>query len=434
MKLLPASVYALRASTVACVIVLSAMAATSCTSTVSSPGATAALAPSSDATTHTTESAMPSSGTQALTPEALALAGSTEPSALQAINQTVKPANGKALPATPAAEAQKGPEQQTAAAPAQPPVKTSLFGSSPPASTEETQVASAATVAAPVKTSLFGNPMRGEGDIQPKKAPQPTAEAPATDPTGKSAAKADDAPASPEQGIAPEPTRPATAAKNNGALMRLFSNNLSKPAGKRLVAVIEPKSQAKLRSVDTSSHATSPLPAASSFAGQTQYVSSLPGVRPNAGIQIMQRDSLYDDDDVEAAAAPVILASAAGLARLAPNGLKVQRENVQVACLKPQLVGMLKTIERRYGKSVIVTSGYRSPPYNRLVNGAKASLHMSCAAADIQIPGVSKWELANFARSMPGRGGVGTYCHTESVHVDIGPTRDWNWRCSRRAG
>ncbi|RCW86535.1 YcbK family protein [Phyllobacterium bourgognense] len=436
MKLLPASVYALRASTVACVIVLSAMTATSCTSTVSSPGATAALAPSSDATTHTTESAMPSGGTQAITPEALALAGSTEPTALQAINQTAKPVNGKALPVTAATEAPKSAEQQTAAAAAPTqaaPVKTSLFGSSTPANTGETQVASAATAAAPVKTSLFGNPMRGEGDIQPKKTQQQAAEVPAAD-TDKTAAKSD-APASPEQGIATETTRPATAAKNNGALMRLFSNNLSKPAGKRLVAVIEPKSQPKLRAVNTPVQTASALPAASSFAGQTQYVSSsLPGVRPNAGIQIMQRDSLYDDDDVEAAAAPVILASAAGLARLAPNGLKVQRENVQVACLKPQLVGMLKSIERRYGKSVIVTSGYRSPPYNRLVNGAKASLHMSCAAADIQVPGVSKWELANFARSMSGRGGVGTYCHTESVHVDIGPTRDWNWRCSRRAG
>ena len=38
---------------------------------------------------------------------------------------------------------------------------------------------------------------------------------------------------------------------------------------------------------------------------------------------------------------------------------------------------------------------------------------MYCAAADVQVPGVSKWELANYVRSMPGRGGVGTYCHTE---------------------
>jgi uncharacterized protein YcbK (DUF882 family) len=213
--------------------------------------------------------------------------------------------------------------------------------------------------------------------------------------------------------------------------VRLFANNQAKPAANRQVAIIQPKSQPQLRAVETPVQTASALPSAESFAGKTEHLSSLPGVRPNAGIQIMSRDSLYADDDVEAAAAPVILASAAGLARLAPNGLKVQRESVQVACLKPQLVGILKTIERRYGKSVIVTSGYRSPPYNRLVNGAKASLHMSCAAADIQVPGISKWELANFARSMPGRGGVGTYCHTESVHVDIGPQRDWNWRCSR---
>jgi uncharacterized protein YcbK (DUF882 family) len=385
------------------------------------------LAPEGDAK-QTAENTMPSSETQTVSPQALALAGSTETNALQAINAAATAADGKA---TQVADATAPTTPQQPAAEAKPAVKTSLFGSSTLATTEETQVASAAAVAAPqVRTSLFGRSAKAEPAPAPE-APEsetPSAGAPATrteTATSAEAAHAD---------TAAEATRPASAAKNNGALVRLFSNNLSKPAGKRLVAVIDPKSQPKLRAVDTPVQTASALPAASSFAGQTQYVSSLPGVRPNAGIQIMQRDSLYDDDDVEAAAAPVILASAAGLARLAPNGLKVQRESVQVACLKPQLVGILKAIERRYGKAVIVTSGYRSPPYNRLVNGAKASLHMSCAAADIQIPGISKWELANFARSMPGRGGVGTYCHTESVHVDIGPTRDWNWRCSRRAG
>ena len=52
--------------------------------------------------------------------------------------------------------------------------------------------------------------------------------------------------------------------------------------------------------------------------------------------------------------------------------------------------------------------------------------------ADIQIKGVSKWELATYLRSLPERGGVGTYCHTASVHIDIGPQRDWNWRCRRK--
>jgi len=148
-------------------------------------------------------------------------------------------------------------------------------------------------------------------------------------------------------------------------------------------------------------------------------------VRPNGGFEIKQRKSLYDDSDIDANEyddyASIQLASAPGLARLAPNGLKVQRETVDVACLKPQLVTMLKSMERHFRRPVMVTSGYRSPSYNRKVNGARKSLHMICAAADIQIDGVSKHEIARFARNMSNRGGVGTYCHTTSVHVDIGP-------------
>ena len=75
---------------------------------------------------------------------------------------------------------------------------------------------------------------------------------------------------------------------------------------------------------------------------------------------------------------------------------------------------VLKTVEQHYGRKIVVTSGYRSPSHNRRARGAKNSLHMFCAAADIQVPG------------------VGTYCHTESVHIDVGPERDWNWRCRRR--
>jgi uncharacterized protein YcbK (DUF882 family) len=161
----------------------------------------------------------------------------------------------------------------------------------------------------------------------------------------------------------------------------------------------------------------------------------LPGVRKGALFEIKRRDSIQDDTDVdigETDSGPVLLASAAGLARLAPNGLKVQRESVDVACLKPQLVKILKKIESHYRSTVVVTSGFRSPTYNRRVRGAKNSLHMFCAAADIQVVGVGKWELARYARSMQGRGGVGTYCHTDSIHIDVGPDRDWNWRCSRR--
>ncbi len=143
----------------------------------------------------------------------------------------------------------------------------------------------------------------------------------------------------------------------------------------------------------------------------------LPGVRQTALFEIKRKSGIDDDSDVDLhedeMGGPIQLASAAGLARLAPNGLLRQTERVDVACLKPSLVRVLKTVERHYGRKIVVTSGYRSPAHNRRARGAKNSLHMYCAAADVQVEGVSRWELARFVRSMPGRGGVGTYCHTE---------------------
>lgn len=163
---------------------------------------------------------------------------------------------------------------------------------------------------------------------------------------------------------------------------------------------------------------------------------ALPGVRQTALFEIKRKSGIDDDSDVdlheEDDIGPIRVASAAGLARLAPNGLLTQTDHVDIACLKPSLVRVLKTVEQHYGSKIVVTSGYRSPARNRNARGAKNSLHMYCAAADIQIEGVGKWELAKFARAMPGRGGVGTYCHTNSVHIDVGPERDWNWRCRRR--
>lgn len=156
----------------------------------------------------------------------------------------------------------------------------------------------------------------------------------------------------------------------------------------------------------------------------------LPGVRKTALFEIKRRSGMDDDSDVDLYedAPTVQLASVGGMAR-GLNGLLTQTESVDVACLKPGLVRVLKQIEAKFGRKMVVTSGYRSPSHNRRARGAKNSQHMYCSAADVQIPGVAKAELARYARSMPGRGGVGTYCHTESVHIDIGPERDWNWRC-----
>ncbi|WP_246660362.1 D-Ala-D-Ala carboxypeptidase family metallohydrolase [Nitratireductor sp. XY-223] len=128
----------------------------------------------------------------------------------------------------------------------------------------------------------------------------------------------------------------------------------------------------------------------------------------------------------------VHLASAAGLARLVPNGLRVQHEGVVTACLKPGLLRLLADVRRHYGREVVITSGYRSAEHQRRIGGVPGSRHITCEAADIQVPGVTKWELARYLRALPDRGGVGTYCHTKSVHIDIGSKRDWNWGCNRR--
>ncbi|MFP1632499.1 D-Ala-D-Ala carboxypeptidase family metallohydrolase [Zhengella sp. ZM62] len=244
--------------------------------------------------------------------------------------------------------------------------------------------------------------------------------------------------ANPAGGAEARPIQVASASpqiEKRGFLSSLFSTQPPRPAmaladtGRSRAPAAAPKPAATARKAVRTASLTSDLPA-----GATGSLTALPGVRAESLFEITRKSGGYDDSDVdinEADDRPVRVASVTGLARLAPNGLAVQTADVDVACLKPQLVRVLKTLERHYGQKVVVTSGYRSPKRNRRARGAKNSLHMYCAAADIQIAGVSKWDLAKYLRTMPGRGGVGTYCHTQSVHVDIGPERDWNWRCRR---
>lgn len=246
-----------------------------------------------------------------------------------------------------------------------------------------------------------------------------------------------------------EPPQAQINAPKKGFLASLFSTTPASAAPAPLINTRsgeQPTAQAKaapakpIITLASASSADKPVQLAS-IGDETGHITgsdALPGVRQTALFEIKRKSGLDDESDVdlnedEGSGGAYQVASAAGLARLAPNGLLKQNESVDVACLKPSLVRVLKTIEGHYGRKMIVTSGYRDPARNRRANGAKNSLHMYCAAADIQVPGVSKWELASYLRTMPGRGGVGTYCHTDSVHVDVGPERDWNWRCRRRS-
>ncbi|MEZ2332945.1 YcbK family protein [Mesorhizobium sp. RCC_202] len=254
---------------------------------------------------------------------------------------------------------------------------------------------------------------------------------------------------------AAEPPQPQVAAPKKSLFASLFSTTPASAAPAPLVnnsrSGSQPAVQAKAAApapakpiveLASATPAAKPVQLASLGDDGGSHITgadALPGVRQTALFEIKRKSGIDDESDVdlnedEGSGGPYQVASAAGMARLAPNGLLRQNESVDVACLKPSLVRVLKTIEGHFGRKMLVTSGYRDPSRNRRANGAKNSLHMYCAAADIQVPGVSKWDLANYVRSMPGRGGVGTYCHTESVHIDVGPERDWNWRCRRRSG
>lgn len=152
---------------------------------------------------------------------------------------------------------------------------------------------------------------------------------------------------------------------------------------------------------------------------------ALPGVKRRSAIF-----GLNDDDDDNKGNIQLASVGAAGRL-LSPSGLILQTERVQVDCFKPELLRILAAVERKYGKKVMVTSGYRSPNRNRRAGGVSNSTHIYCKAADIQVEGVSKWDLAKYLRTVPGRGGVGTYCRTKSVHIDVGTQRDWHHPCRR---
>jgi uncharacterized protein YcbK (DUF882 family) len=248
-----------------------------------------------------------------------------------------------------------------------------------------------------------------------------------------------------------EPAQPQIAAPKKSLFASLFSTTpasaapaplINSRSGDQPVAKAKAAAPAKpIVELASATPAAKPVQLASldDPSNHITGADALPGVRQTALFEIKRKSGIDDESDVdlnedEGGGGSYQVASAAGMARLAPNGLLKQNESVDVACLKPSLVRVLKTIEGHFGRKMVVTSGYRDPSRNRRANGAKNSLHMYCAAADIQLPGISKWELASYVRSMPGRGGVGTYCHTESVHVDVGPERDWNWRCRRRSG
>ena len=75
-----------------------------------------------------------------------------------------------------------------------------------------------------------------------------------------------------------------------------------------------------------------------------------------------------------------------------------------------------------------IISGYRTPKYNRKINGARKSQHMKAKAADIVVKNLKPIELRKIIIGLIKeekikKGGVGLY--NSFVHYD---TRGWNAR------
>jgi Peptidase M15 len=93
---------------------------------------------------------------------------------------------------------------------------------------------------------------------------------------------------------------------------------------------------------------------------------------------------------------------------------------------------LLNRVSAHFHRPVTIISGCRSYAHNRRIGGARESYHLRCMAADFRVPGVGLGQVYRYAASLPGRGGVGTYCHESFMHIDVGPRREWHWSCGGR--
>ena len=70
-----------------------------------------------------------------------------------------------------------------------------------------------------------------------------------------------------------------------------------------------------------------------------------------------------------------------------------------ISNLQALAVNVLQPIRDHYGKGVKVNSGFRHPEVNARVGGSRTSDHCRGMAADIEIPGVSNAELAEWIKA-----------------------------------
>lgn len=67
-------------------------------------------------------------------------------------------------------------------------------------------------------------------------------------------------------------------------------------------------------------------------------------------------------------------------------------------CLKYLCENILQPLRDQLNKPILINSGYRGPELNKAVKGVSTSQHCKGQAADIEIKGMSNYDLACFIR------------------------------------
>lgn len=90
-----------------------------------------------------------------------------------------------------------------------------------------------------------------------------------------------------------------------------------------------------------------------------------------------------------------------------------------------ELLEVLEKVRNHFNAPVIVKehSGYRTPDWNKKVNGAKNSYHCKGMAADFHVKGHTSKEVAEYLNGIMETGGIIRY--TNFVHVDV---REYKYR------
>lgn len=79
---------------------------------------------------------------------------------------------------------------------------------------------------------------------------------------------------------------------------------------------------------------------------------------------------------------------------------------------------VLDILRTKVGKPVVITSGYRTPPWNEKAGGARYSYHMRGMAADIRVNGMTPKQIANILNEIvPDECGIIVYKNW--VHFDV---------------